>query len=168
MISIMWRKSANGVSTSTVAGEKGSLPHIYVRDPNGYQVSQALSEDDCVDLATSLLTAARLLRQNVTAKKPRTRRRPHWQKLADDAAEELRKVAGAGLDPCYNNNFKDEYLPDWYSDLPWDETMLLSMQHILDNHGDTLDLVQKKFRFSMRKELKKALKENQEEVGEGK
>jgi hypothetical protein len=80
------------------------------------------------------------------------------REMADHLMGEVKNYCVLGkLPACYKN--VDEYLYDFWPDLPWDKGALVSCQHILDAHGETLDFFQKVFNFNLREEVAKGLTE---------
>lgn len=80
------------------------------------------------------------------------------RKMADNLMKHVKGWLHVGLPDCYKN-FEDQ-MDDFYPDLPWDhDGLIVACQHILDNHGNTLDEVKKKFKFDLRKSLKSVTKD---------
>jgi len=74
------------------------------------------------------------------------------QQMADALMRTVKGYLGGGLPKVYKN-FKAQ-MTDFYADLPWDEEgQKIAIQHILDNHGDTLDKVKLQFKFDLQKDL---------------
>jgi len=72
--------------------------------------------------------------------------------MADNLMNKVRGYTQDGLPDCYASF--QEYLYDFWPDLPWDGEAVTSCKHILEQHGEVLDLVQAKFGFDLRAEVR--------------
>lgn len=73
-------------------------------------------------------------------------------RMAEAALDELEIVANEGLNPVYSS--MDEYLMDWYMDLPWDADGLMdSIMHLMTNKraAKVSKMINDKFGFDILK-----------------
>lgn len=77
--------------------------------------------------------------------------------MADNVMQSVQRYTREGLPPCYSDF--ESFLYDFYPDLPWDDALNISLQHILTSgkFEVTLDAVQQRFGFDFRAELHTAL-----------
>lgn len=72
--------------------------------------------------------------------------------MADKAIAQMAVWCTDGLPAPYGGRL-EAALRDWFMDFPWNAGAKASFKHVLENHGETLDLVQAKFGHNLRADI---------------